>query len=489
MGFMNQRGRMIMLLMVGLFGSVVLPSSFADETDSAARSRHERVAERRAGTIVICHRGALEFFHENTLEAYRATFELGADGNEIDIRRTRDGVLVCFHDDMLDHLLDAYGDVSDYDWSELQTFGFRRPGRLGENCRIPTLEQTFELHRRYAGLMHLDIKRPGLDDAIIALLDRMDLWDHVIAANGQNAPAILKHPRYRPEPFKGSLYLDRSEVFPEEIAAMLKKPGKMVMVEDPRGILPALGREIGRPAPGPEPHPAMARRVPKSRLTNEELLRLLTDGSASVRAPSTPAERAAAARDIRIRAEAADEIRRRNLNTPEFLAGLERQVRQRSLHPEWMHHGLDGAAALRALFALRAPHRVELARFCLDRDDPAVEAVANPQYKTPRSWTDFRTKMIVFDLLQDVPGAETEKLCRDYLALSDGEAERRGTLQFEQAARTLLTISPTEETAAELMQHRRREVRGRTILMCVAKRPEAWARRTLEQFAPQALKY
>lgn len=82
----------------------VLVVSFAAETPDEAKSRHERVAERRQGTNIICHRGASEFAHENTLEAYRAAFELGADGNEIDIRRTKDGVLVCFHDDMLDRI-------------------------------------------------------------------------------------------------------------------------------------------------------------------------------------------------------------------------------------------------------------------------------------------------------------------------------------------------------------------------------------------------
>src|SRR6266480_7799860 len=106
------------------------------ETLAEAKRRHERVAERRKGTDIICHRGASEYAHENTLEAYRATFELGGDGNEFDIRVTKDGVLVVFHDDMLDRLLEAYGDVSDYTWPELQQFRFRNPGRFGGQCRI-----------------------------------------------------------------------------------------------------------------------------------------------------------------------------------------------------------------------------------------------------------------------------------------------------------------------------------------------------------------
>src|SRR5262249_42733125 len=160
-------------------------------------ARHQRVAARKKGVAVVCHRGAAEFAHENTLEAYRAALELGADGNEIDIRVTRDGVLVCFHDDMLDQLLDAFGDVGDYDWAELRAFPFRNPGAFGEFCRIPTLEEVFALHKRHAGLLHLDVKRPGLEPAIIALLDRLDLWNHVVAVNHETAPGILNHRRYQ----------------------------------------------------------------------------------------------------------------------------------------------------------------------------------------------------------------------------------------------------------------------------------------------------
>src|SRR6516225_618867 len=195
------------------------------ETPAEAKRRHQRVAQRRQGIDIICHRGSSELAHENTLEAFRATFELGGDGNEFDIRVTRDGVLVVFHDDMLDRLLEAYGDVGDYTWGELQRFRFRDPGRFGEQCRIPTLVEVFDLHRKYGGLIHLDIKRPGLDKAIADLLTRMDLWDHFAYCNDDNAGVILQDPRYRPRRYKTGLYQDRGEVFPDAIAAALRKPG------------------------------------------------------------------------------------------------------------------------------------------------------------------------------------------------------------------------------------------------------------------------
>src|SRR5690348_9084399 len=123
-----------------LFLLVLLPAARAETPDEAKR-RHEQVAGRRGHTCVIVHRGSSEFAHENTLEAYRATLELGGDGNEFDLRVTKDGVLVVLHDDMLDRLLDGYGDVGDYTWAELQAFRFREPGRFGDQCRIPTVEE------------------------------------------------------------------------------------------------------------------------------------------------------------------------------------------------------------------------------------------------------------------------------------------------------------------------------------------------------------
>jgi len=47
---------------------------------------------------VIAHRGYSAAFRENTLEAYEQAIRVGADLVEIDLRKSKDGVLVCQHD-------------------------------------------------------------------------------------------------------------------------------------------------------------------------------------------------------------------------------------------------------------------------------------------------------------------------------------------------------------------------------------------------------
>src|SRR4029079_8944466 len=108
--------------------------------------------------------------------------------------------------------------------------------------------------------------------------------------------------------------------------------------------------------------------------------------------------------------------------------------------------GLDGALALRTLILLRAPNAVATARFALWRDDPALEPVIDPRWKNPRAWTDFRVKMVVFPAIARCPGEATEKLCRDYLALSDEAARPLGPPLFAEAAKALLTVSPQKRT-------------------------------------------
>ncbi|MBI1902630.1 MAG: glycerophosphodiester phosphodiesterase family protein [Planctomycetia bacterium] len=479
----------MMLALVACGG--LLSICIAGETADEARQRHERVAERRGRVHIICHRGASEFAHENTLEAYRATFELGGDGNEIDIRATKDGVLVCFHDDMLDRLLAAYGDVGDYTWEELRRFPFREPGRFGRHCRIPTLAEVFELHRRTAGLIHLDIKRPGLDRAIAELLTKMEMWDHVAYCNETNAGVIVQDSRLRLCRYKGpGLFEDRGDVDPGVIAEMLKRPGDGLIVDDPRAALVALGRPLGKVSK--EPVSPLPRRddAPAAPLPSEqELIATLRDAADWNRVAESPAERAAAGERIVKRARAAEMLLAAKASSPEALAALEERVRNRSLHKDWQYHGLDGAMALRSLILLRAPNAVELARFTLWRDDPALEPVVNPMWKNPRSWTDFRVKMLIFPALAKHKGEATEKLCRDYLALSDEAARQLSPPQFGEAAKTLLAVSPRTETALELMHHRLRAVRGEAVFFCLRHANPKWARAALEQGAPHAVAY
>src|SRR5262249_2203893 len=150
--------------------------------------------------------------------------------------------------------------------------------------------------------------------------------------------------------------------------------------------------------------------------TGAELIAVLRNADDWDRVADTEADRAASGKRIRARAVAADQLLAAGASSKEVFAALEERARKRSLHKDWLYHGLDGAAALRPLILLRGPGAAEAARFALWRDDPALEPVIDPRWKNPRAWTDFRVKMVIFPALEKCPGPATEKLCREYLA-------------------------------------------------------------------------
>jgi glycerophosphoryl diester phosphodiesterase len=63
-------------------------------------------------TDVFAHRGLHVNERENTLASFRAAVAIGVDGVELDVRRTRDGVLVVHHDPAIDALAIAQMDRS-----------------------------------------------------------------------------------------------------------------------------------------------------------------------------------------------------------------------------------------------------------------------------------------------------------------------------------------------------------------------------------------
>ncbi len=92
--------------------------------------------------LVIAHRGASRDAPENTLAAFRLAWEQGADGIEADFRLTRDGQVVCIHDDTTGRTAGSDIRVADASLAELRRLDV---GALrGERWRgepIPTLEE------------------------------------------------------------------------------------------------------------------------------------------------------------------------------------------------------------------------------------------------------------------------------------------------------------------------------------------------------------
>jgi glycerophosphoryl diester phosphodiesterase len=113
--------------------------------------------------LIIAHRGASAEKPENTLAAFRRALALNADGIELDVQVTRDGVPVVFHDATLRRLTGQPGRLAGKTWAELRKL------RVQETEPIPRLASVLALVRGRVAVQ-IELKRGASVAAIVRVL-------------------------------------------------------------------------------------------------------------------------------------------------------------------------------------------------------------------------------------------------------------------------------------------------------------------------------
>jgi len=113
--------------------------------------------------LVIAHRGYQAKYPENTLVAFQAAIDTGADMIELDVLWTKDRKMVVIHDESVDRTTNGQGMVSDYTHSELKEldagswFDARFKGE-----RLPTLQEVLDLVKGQV-FLNIEIKRSAYE--------------------------------------------------------------------------------------------------------------------------------------------------------------------------------------------------------------------------------------------------------------------------------------------------------------------------------------
>ncbi|WP_020401917.1 glycerophosphodiester phosphodiesterase [Gracilimonas tropica] len=140
------------------------------------------------GFTVIAHRGASAYYPENTMSAFKAALEMGAEMIEADVSLSKDGVPVVIHDEELRRTTNGSGLVSDHTVEELKRldagawFGQAHAGE-----QIPTLEELLTLATGKIAL-NIEIKPEavgktpfgGIEEKVVSLVEQYGMRDYVL---------------------------------------------------------------------------------------------------------------------------------------------------------------------------------------------------------------------------------------------------------------------------------------------------------------------
>jgi glycerophosphoryl diester phosphodiesterase len=139
----------------------------------------DEVAGDSGGVLAFAHRGGA--YHpeieglENTLAAFKHAVALGYDYLETDVHVTRDGVLLAFHDAVLDRVTDVEGAIADLTFEEV------RQALVGGREEVPTLAQLFDEFPR--ARFNIDIKSEGAVPVLAEFLRERDVADRVLVGS------------------------------------------------------------------------------------------------------------------------------------------------------------------------------------------------------------------------------------------------------------------------------------------------------------------
>jgi len=165
--------------------------------------------------IVLAHRGASLVQPENTLPAFEAAIAAGADGVELDVRLTSDGVAVVLHDVDVSVTTDGHGLVNELPFAQVRALNV---GREGEPpTAVPSLGETL---RALSGRACLDVEIKNLPgepdyeptrercaDEVVRLLDEL-AFDGPVVVSSFNPSAIDRVRNLRPDLATGLLTIE-----------------------------------------------------------------------------------------------------------------------------------------------------------------------------------------------------------------------------------------------------------------------------------------
>lgn len=138
--------------------------------------------------MVVAHRGYWHVAPENSILGLEKAVELGVDMVEVDVRRTKDGVMILMHDTSLDRTTNGSGLVTDHTWEEISKLRLKNASGELTAHRVPTFEEAM-LFAKGKVLVNID-KGDNYFEEIGQILRKTGTLDIAVPKSGQTVERI-----------------------------------------------------------------------------------------------------------------------------------------------------------------------------------------------------------------------------------------------------------------------------------------------------------
>ncbi len=134
--------------------------------------------------LIVGHRGAAGLAPENTLPSFKKALEYDVDFIELDVRATKDRVLVVIHDKKLDRTTNGSGFVNEKTFEEIRKLDAGSWfSKEFAGIKIPTLKEVLEFLKSKSPHIIIEIKDAGIEKEVMKIVKETDVLDKIVIAS------------------------------------------------------------------------------------------------------------------------------------------------------------------------------------------------------------------------------------------------------------------------------------------------------------------
>ena len=160
--------------------------------------------------IVWAHRGFSSKYPENTMMAFEAARDAGADGIEMDVHLTKDGEVVVIHDENLLRTTGVDKMVGDCTLSEITAIKASKTMADKFDAYVPSFDEFCAFIKESGMKANVELKTgviyyPGIEEKVASVVKKYGIEDKVIFSSFNPLSLVIMQ-RYLPECKMGFLF-------------------------------------------------------------------------------------------------------------------------------------------------------------------------------------------------------------------------------------------------------------------------------------------
>ena len=154
--------------------------------------------------MIIAHRGDWRYAPENSMRGFKNCIKSGFDAIEVDVRMTKDGVLVIMHDETINRTTTGKGRVDELTLEEIKRYKLKTPTNYVSDQTVPTFEEVLELSKDKI-LIYVD-KWQDHKEAVLEIVHKHGMDRQILLAGTTNMDSdayklVQQYPEVNYAPF------------------------------------------------------------------------------------------------------------------------------------------------------------------------------------------------------------------------------------------------------------------------------------------------